>query len=321
MVQYDVSSMSVDVIASSGSPRLVISVKFRCLLRLPPLRLVGLYGAPVSKPPGAIVLCPHWQYSMKRDGTRRSRNCCDGSPRAAPILHGLISTYSPCVEQPIQRMFFSLSASLGYDVYGGDALDAFDHSPPPVVPTYVSINDAYADWYFWKTGRKIDRSKVLPVLHALQGHPESGKLWESHINSILFSPELNFKCTTHNRTIYSTTFRGVKVLLLRQVDDFALASPDEDMSKAIYDIIGKRLTLPGEDKPPFAYMGFVDDYNGVQVEQSLDLVSISAAKYINRVLKTHGWDNPSPHEATSEHKAIPFSAEVVPSLYKEQVGI
>ena len=162
----------------------------------------GLFGSPVTKPPGAIVLRPHWQYSIKRDGTRRSRNCCDGSPRAAPILHGLISTYSSCVEQPIQRMFLSLAASLGYNVYGGDALDAFAHSPPPVVPTYVSIDDAYADWYLWKTGQKIDRSKVLPVLHALQGHPESGKLWESHINSILFSPELNFKCTTHDCMIY-----------------------------------------------------------------------------------------------------------------------
>ena len=70
----------------------------------------GLYGSPVSKPPGAIVLRPHWQYSIKQDGTRRSHNCCDGSPRAAPNLDGLISTYSSCVEQPIQRMFFSLAA-------------------------------------------------------------------------------------------------------------------------------------------------------------------------------------------------------------------
>ena len=31
-----------------------------------------------------------------------------------------------------------------------------------------------------------------------------------------------------------------------------------------------------------------------------------------------GWDIPSPHEAISEHKAIPFSAKVVPSLDKEQ---
>ena len=53
----------------------------------------------------------------------------------------------------------------------------------------MSIDDAYADWYFWKTGCKIDQSKVLPVLHALQQHPESGKLWEIRINSILFSPE------------------------------------------------------------------------------------------------------------------------------------
>ena len=65
-------------------------------------------------------------------------------------------------------------------------------------------------------------------------------------------------------------------------------------------------------------LGLVNDYNGVQVEQSSTLVSISAAKYIDRVLKTHGWNNPSPHEATSEYKAIPFSPEVVPSLYQEQ---
>ena len=99
-------------------------------------------------------------------------------------------------------MFFALATSLGYRVYGGDALDAFAHSPPPDVPTFVSIDDAYAEWYKWKYQKKIDRSKVLPVLHALQGHPESGKLWEKMINKILFSKELNFKCTTHDRTIY-----------------------------------------------------------------------------------------------------------------------
>jgi len=69
-----------------------------------------MYGEPVRKPPGAIVLCPHWQYSIKRDGTQRSRNCCDGLPRSAPLLHGIASTYSLCVEQPVQRLFFALAA-------------------------------------------------------------------------------------------------------------------------------------------------------------------------------------------------------------------
>ena len=37
------------------------------------------------------------------------------------------------------------------------------------------------------------------------------------------------------------------------------------------------------------------------------LVSISASKYIDLVLKTYAWDKPSPHETTSEHKTIPCS--------------
>ena len=40
--------------------------------------------------------------------------------------------------------------------------------------------------------------------------------------------------------------------------------------------------------------------------QSSDFLSISVGKYIDWVAKTHSWDKPSPHEATSERKAIPF---------------
>ena len=214
-------------------------------------------------------------------------------------------------------MFFALATSLGYCIYGGDALDAFAHSPPPVVPTYVSIDDAYAEWYEWKHKIKLDRSKVLPVLHALQGHPESGKLWEKHINKILFSPELNFKCTTHDRTIYSTLYKGHKILLLRQVDDFAMASPTEDIAKEIYDIIGRKLMLPGEETPPFGYLGLIHDYNGVALEQSRKHLIVSGEPYIRRVLKTHGWDQPSATESSSEHKAVPFSADIIPALYKD----
>ena len=76
--------------------------------------------------------------------------------------------------------------------------------------------------------------------------------------------------------------------------------------------------LSGEGKPPFAYMGLVDDYNGVQIEQSSDFVSISGGKYIDQVLKTHAWDKLSPHEATSKHKEILFSVDIIPSLYKKQ---
>ena len=35
---------------------------------------------------------------------------------------------------------------------------------------FMAIDEAYADWYLARHGVKLDRSYVLPVLHALQGH-------------------------------------------------------------------------------------------------------------------------------------------------------
>ena len=64
-------------------------------------------------------------------------------------------------------MFIALSAQLGHGLFSGDAKDAFAHSPPPETPTFVQIDDAYADWYKYKFGVKLDQSLVLPVQHAL----------------------------------------------------------------------------------------------------------------------------------------------------------
>ena len=128
-----------------------------------------MYGDPCPPPEGAIILRQHWQYRVKTDGTRRARNCGDGSKRAAPELYRLFATYSSCLEHPMFRLFIALSVQLCYVVYGGDAKDAFAHSPPPTVPIYVYIDDAYADWYKWRFNIELNRSDVLPVNHALQG--------------------------------------------------------------------------------------------------------------------------------------------------------
>lgn len=43
------------------------------------------------------VLCQHWMYKIKSDGTHRAQNCCDSSKRATPALHHLSSTYTRLV--------------------------------------------------------------------------------------------------------------------------------------------------------------------------------------------------------------------------------
>ena len=165
-----------------------------------------MYGEPIIKHTNknAIIIRPHWQYHVKRCGTRRARQWCDGSKRAPPLLHAFALRCSSCVEHPIQHVFLAISANLDLKIYGGDAKNVSAHSPAPSVLTFVTIDKQYADWYKFKFGRRIDLARVLPVMRARQGHPESGKLWEKHINNILFSKERNFKTTTHNQTIYKT---------------------------------------------------------------------------------------------------------------------
>jgi hypothetical protein len=279
---------------------------------------LNMYGKPVPRPKGAIVLLrPHWQYQIKRDGTRRSRNCCDGSsPRSAPTLHAVSSTYSSCVEQPIQRLFFALAAQMGYNTYGGDAQDAYAHSPPPEHPTFMQIDDAYAEWYAHRFGIHLDRDHVLPVQHALQGHPESGRLWEEHINRILLGPKLKFTTTTHDRTIYRTVYKGHKILLLRQVDDFAIASPSETIATEIYDIIGSALQLPTENSKPFKYLGLLTDFNGLDIHHTRDHISVSCERYVQRLLRSHNWETPSKNEAgDTEHNAIPLPVDAINHIY------
>ena len=136
-----------------------------------------MFGKPIYAPKSSIVLRPHWQYSIKRNGIRISIQWFDGSKRSAPILRYLALIYSSCVEHPIQRLFLAISSQLDLRIFGGDSYDLFAHIPGPSVLTFIFIDDQFYDWYRHKLGNNIDRNKVLTILRALQVHMELGKLW------------------------------------------------------------------------------------------------------------------------------------------------
>ena len=167
---------------------------------------------PVGLPKNAIILRPHWQYLVKCSCVRQSQMCCNGSKQAAPQLHAVASTWSLCIELPIQRLFLGICAQSGLTIYGGDATDAYAHSPAPN-DTYLALNDAYSEWYKDTKGIEISKRKVMPVYHALQGHPESGKMWMKLIDNIIIN-QLGFHTTTHNRCIYRRVQDGETQLLL-----------------------------------------------------------------------------------------------------------
>jgi Reverse transcriptase (RNA-dependent DNA polymerase) len=246
----------------------------------------GMYGDPVDLPPGGILLRQHWTYIFKSDGTRKARNCCDGSKRAAPVLHGEAKTYASCIEQPCMRVFFALCATHSMVVYGADATNAFANSPPPSLPTFVNIDDAYFEWYRARHGKDLDRRQVLPVLHALQGHPESGHLWERLIDDLLCG--LGLTSTTHERNLYRGFVEGSDVLLCRQVDDLAIGTCSPVAYDYITDAIGKRIEL--------TKLGLLERFNGVDIRQTREYIQISCSTYIEQMLSIHGCLKPKQGE-------------------------
>ena len=178
--------------------------------------------------------------SSKRSGVRRSGQCCNKSKFAAPLLHAMVSTWSSCVELPIQRLFICLSAQKGLCMYGGDACDAYAHALAPEMMWHLTIDDAYFEWYKEKTGKTLKRRFVLPLLHSLQGHPESGKMWMKLIDRILII-DLGFSTTTKDCCIYKKKIEEHIILLLRQVDDFCCSCTDEQDAKNIYNLIGTKI--------------------------------------------------------------------------------
>ena len=245
----------------------------------------SMFGPPMMPPSGAVVLHPTWRYKIKSDGTRKARECCDGSPRAAPALHhDDIVTYASCVEQPCMRMFFAIASIHNLYVLATDAVNAYANAPGPTVPTYITVDASYVDWYYSRHKIRIDRNMVVRANHALQGHPEAGKLFESLMNDILID-RIGLTSTAHERNIYSGMFQDCTVYVCRQVDDLAIAAPTIEIGRALIAAIGVHVQLAGDS--------MLTIFNGVQVEQSSDYIRLHCEDYIDRLLARHGWSTPT----------------------------
>ena len=56
--------------------------------------------------------------------------------------------------------------------------------------------------------------------------------------------------------------------MLRQTDDFAISCTNQKTADKIFDLIGQKLQLPLEDTPPFETFGLLQDFNGVNINQT-----------------------------------------------------
>ncbi len=230
----------------------------------------GMFGLPVPIVEDMSVFHSVWTYAIKAlNARKKARWACDGSPRSgqAKILD---ETYANCVDQTSSRLFYAVSAAKNLIIYGADVSNSFAEAPSPKQGFYIYPDRAFHEW--WVNHKKrppIPEGAVIPILSAMQGHPESPRLWEKHADAIL--RDCGLVPTIHEPCLYSG------VIFKRQVDDFAIAAPNEHTANILFDMIDDKLTIPMKRQ------GFIDMYNGIDVVQTRHYIKISCTSYINKI--------------------------------------
>ena len=218
------------------------------------------FSEPMPYPKGANLLNLLWTYLVKDDGTKKARCVCNGSPSMGTVTLG--ETYAASLEQSAGRIFWAVSALNNYIVIGADASNAFAEAPPPLAPLYVTIDKPYREWWEQKGNGKIPADYVLKVKGALQGHPESPRLWALLIDKIIRQLKL-VPCKHEPCLYYSTNYNntGKTVMLLCQVDDFAVACSDSATARQVISDINSQMTINVKQ------LGTITRFNGIDVQQ------------------------------------------------------
>jgi hypothetical protein len=239
-----------------------------------------MFGTPVPMSEDDAVFHLVWTYAIKvLDDRKKARCVCDGLTRLGMVCI-LDETYANCINQTSSCLFYAVSAAKNMLIFGADISNAFAKAPPPKQGFFIRPDKAFHKW--WVPHKKrppIQVGYVIPILSAMQGHPEPPRLWEKHADSIL--REIGLTPTVHEPCLYSGTINGQCVLFMRQVNDFAFAAPNAKTADILLDMINNKLRIPVKRQ------GYLDMYNGINVHQTRHYIKISIRSFIDKVFEKH----------------------------------
>jgi len=92
------------------------------------------------------------------------------------------------------------------------------------------------------------------------------------------------------------------------VDDFAIASKDPKTADLLISKINAQVMTQNK--------GLGTRYNGIDLSQTRDYIKVSCESFIDRMLQTHGWNQPSPNEKDC-HDITPISSELIDKLQQK----
>jgi hypothetical protein len=155
----------------------------------------------------------------------------------------LDKTYVNCVHQTSSCLFYTIAVVENSLIFGADVSNAFAEAPPPEQSFYIYPNKGFHIWWVKHKQRPpTPAGHVIPILLAMQGHPEAPCLWEKHADAILH--KLGLIPTVHEPCFYCRIVNGKRILLKHQVNDITFAAPDAKTANILLDVLDEKLAIP-----------------------------------------------------------------------------
>jgi hypothetical protein len=124
----------------------------------------------------------------------------DSVPTTGRNFAGILNLASHPSPTYASRQFYGIAAAENLLVYGADVGNAFVEAPPPKQGAHIQPDHAFVEWWNARGFPSLLPGQVIPVMRAMQGHPESSRLWEKHIDRII--KKRGFKPTVHKPCLY-----------------------------------------------------------------------------------------------------------------------
>ncbi|GMF24181.1 unnamed protein product [Phytophthora fragariaefolia] len=192
----------------------------------------------------------------------------DEVPEDAKPVKGVYIEVRPTrIRGPIQ----SADPELGLDVYGGDINTAYLNAKLEIRQYLRSINGYPCQV----------NGHMYVVYKALHGLHQSGREWNSELNQWFLDQGYQ-----RSRTEHCLCFKveGEMIMyVLVYVDDILAATNDEAYKEQLFKDLNNACGLKDQ--------GLLEQYLGVEVEQTSESIKINQGKYTREILETFGYQN------------------------------
>ena len=179
-----------------------------------------MFGKPVKRLPGMLVLPWVWNYHYKeceggKDQTK-ARGTCNGSARFFKE-NKLGETFTAYVKQPMNQLTWALWIAHGLICKVLNVGNAFAKAPALEFKFYMKPEKQFCTWWTDHLHNPpLKYNDIIPIHHALQGHPITLRLWNKYITKLIIE-ETSFQNCVKEPCLYykfSSNFEDADVLLI-----------------------------------------------------------------------------------------------------------